>query len=61
MIKLIIKARNPIFSHLNESLHGIITIRAFGTEEVVSRTFNDHQVKKFCTYFNNHKYKNNPS
>lgn len=36
-------ARSPIFTHINSSLHGLATIRAFGAQKLLKKEFNNYQ------------------
>lgn len=44
-----ITAKSPVFTHISATLRGLITIRAFEAEEVLTEEFDEHQVS------NNHK------
>lgn len=36
--------RSPVFSHMNVTLQGMVTIRAFGAQKLLKEEFDKHQV-----------------
>jgi len=56
----LVSARSPVFSHLNASLQGLTTIRAFGAQAVLEKEFDKLQVSLLqmfifpCHLFNLH-------
>lgn len=44
-------AKSPVFTHINASMQGITTIRAFGVEHLLSKEFDVHQDTHSSAYF----------
>lgn len=41
---MLIAARSPVFTHLNATIQGLSTIRAFSAQSLVREEFDNHQV-----------------
>jgi len=44
-------ARSPVFTHINSTINGLTTIRAFQAEVALSKEFDDFQVKKMFAIY----------
>jgi len=44
-LRIINLARSPMFTHVNSSLQGLTTIRAFEVEQILLQEFSSHQVR----------------
>lgn len=46
ILNLLKTAKSPILAHLNASLQGLITIRAFESEQIITTEFDKLQASK---------------
>lgn len=44
-------AKSPVFTHLNATIQGITTIRAFGVQQLLMNEFDDYQNKHTSAYY----------